>query len=84
MIQADLNSPDFAPAPADIYFMYDFGSRDAIEKTLHDLREIAKTRPITVVGRGRSSRDAIELRHPWLSQVTQPLHTKNYSVYRSA
>ncbi|MFL5814840.1 MAG: methyltransferase domain-containing protein [Bdellovibrionia bacterium] len=81
---ADLSSPDFKPEPADYYFIYDYGTRPAVEKTLEDLKEVARTRKITVIGRGRLSRDAIERHHPWLSQVEPPKHFKNYSIYYSA
>jgi hypothetical protein len=83
MIQADLASPGFAPIPADHYFLYDYGTREAIDKTLEDLRLIARARPITVVGRGRASRDAIERRQPWLSEIIAPQHFGHYSIYRS-
>lgn len=81
LLQADLSDPAFVPPAADFYFIYDYGTRKAIQKTLEDLREIAATRPICVVGRGRASRDAIEQHHPWLSQVRE--HLGNYSIYRS-
>jgi len=80
----DLSLPDFTPEPADIYFIYDFGSRSAIQKTLLDLQSISRQRPIRVVGRGRSSRDAIERSHPWLSQVISPTHYEHFSIYRSS
>lgn len=81
--QADLSSRTFRPVPADVYFLYDYGTREAIEKTLEDLRQVARTQPITVVGRGRASRDAIERRHPWLSQVVAPEHATHASIYRT-
>jgi hypothetical protein len=84
LIHADLSCQDFSPAPAQYYFIYDYGSSKAIEKTLHDLRRIAKEWAITVVGRGRSSRDAIERNHPWLSQIVSPVHGAHYSIYKSA
>lgn len=80
---ADLAARGFRPLSAELYFLYDYGTREAIEKTLEDLRHIALTRPITVVGRGRSSRDAIERRHPWLSQVVRPEHAPHASIYRT-
>jgi hypothetical protein len=80
----DLAEPDFMPAPADFYFLYDFGSKRTIEKVLQDLRSVARERPIAVIGRGRSVRDLIELGHPWLSSVHAPTHFKHYSLYRSA
>lgn len=72
------------PEPARFYFIYDYGTRSAIEKTLGDLREIAGGRAITVVGRGRAVRDAIERGHPWLGAVVEPKHHAHYSVYRSS
>lgn len=81
--RVDLSRSDFSPAIADYYFIYDFGSRAAIEKTLGDLSVIARTRAIVVIGRGRASRDAIERQHPWLSAVLKPEHRKHYSIYRS-
>lgn len=84
IVEADLASTEFRPHEADVYFLYDYGSRSAIEKTLADLREIAAKRSITVVGRGRASRDAIERGEPWLSQVVAPEHHPHFSIYRSA
>ncbi len=81
--KTDLSANAFSLVSADYYFMYDFGSRKAIEKTLEDLRRIAKTRNITVIGRGRNSRDLIERQHPWLSQVHLPQHYTQYSIYYS-
>ncbi len=83
MIEADLASPDFVPVEADAYFLYDYGTRSAIEKTLRDLRAVSMRRPIVVVGRGRASRDAIERGEPWLSQVIPPMHYDHFSIYFS-
>jgi hypothetical protein len=80
---ADLGDPLFKPVAAEIYFLYDFGSRLAVAKSLEDLKEIASSRPITVIGRGRGCRDRIEQKNPWLSQVVPPRHYPRYSVYRS-
>lgn len=81
LLQADLAAPGFAPISAKTYFIYDYGTRAAIDKTLEDLRRIAQSRTITVVGRGRASRDAIERGQPWLSQVREPVHFGHYSIY---
>jgi hypothetical protein len=80
---ADLNDENVTPEAGDIFFIYDYGTRDAIGKTLVDLQAIAKQKTITVIGRGRASRDAIERNHPWLSQVENPEHYPHYSLYRS-
>jgi hypothetical protein len=84
LYQIDLQTPAFKPAAAELYFLYDFGTREAIEKILQDLKRIAASRSITVVGRGRASRDAIERNHPWLSQVCPPEHHAHSSIYRSS
>ena len=84
LIQADLARPDFSPPPAAWYFVYDYGTRAAIEKTLRDLRERAKAGPVRLVGRGRAVRDAIERSHPWLGEVVAPRHHGNFSLYVSS
>jgi precorrin-6B methylase 2 len=86
--QADLAAPDFRPPRADAYFIYDYGTRPSVQKTLEDLREVRRQGaeplpPFRVVARGRLSRDLIERGHPWLSQVHAPRHLGNFSVYQS-
>src|SRR5690606_13371721 len=49
MEECDLSAPSFRPEPADCYFLYDYGTRADVEKTLLDLQSIARARPITVV-----------------------------------
>lgn len=39
----DLTDPNFVPATAQYYFIFDFGSAPAIDKTLEDLRSIAQS-----------------------------------------
>lgn len=80
LIQADLTKIE--PPEADFYFIYDYGTREAIAKSIEDLKKIAKKRKITVVGRGRAARDEIERRQPWLT-VVAPEHHGNFSFYRS-
>lgn len=82
LVCADLEK---CPLPeADLYFIYDFGKRAAIDHVLDSLRERARTRAVRVVGRGRGIRDAIEHDHPWLGEIVDPVHTAHYSIYRSA
>ncbi|MBS1962097.1 MAG: hypothetical protein JST04_07775 [Bdellovibrionales bacterium] len=69
---------------ADLYFVYDFGTREEIARALDSLREYARRAPIRVVGRGRAVRDQIEREHPWLGAVVSPRHFGHYSIYRSA
>ncbi len=72
-----------APEAGDIYFIYDYGSKPAIQKTLKDLQNIARHRSIAVVARGRASRFFIQEENPWLSQVQDPKHFETFSIYRS-
>ena len=81
--KADLSDAEFFLPPAPFYFLFDYGARRAIEKTLQDLQIIARSRAITVIGRGRASRNAIERNHPWLSGVRPPEHFSHYSIYKS-
>lgn len=69
--------------PADLYFIYDFGHRSAIDQILEKIKIQARAGPVTVVGRGRAVRDAIERSHPWLSSIRRPLHETHYSIYYS-
>lgn len=85
--RAELRMADVVTAPlppADIYFLYDFGSLRSIQALLEKLRERARLAPVTVLGRGRATRDEIERRHPWLSGVVEPRHFGNFTIYRSA
>ncbi|MGZ3688293.1 MAG: class I SAM-dependent methyltransferase [Bdellovibrionota bacterium] len=83
LFEADLSAPGFSPEAADFYFLYDYGSASAIRKTLSDLRGLAQARPITVVARGRRSRDLIEHEEPWLTEIVPPRHFTNYSIFQS-
>ena len=83
LLEADLSASDFKPIVADAYFLYDYGSRRAIDKTLQDLAEIRSEKKFRVVGRGRAVRDAIERKFPWLSVVHPPQHFAHYSIYQS-
>jgi len=81
---ADLSSMEFQPATADYYFIYDYGTSEAIKKTLVDLKKIAQEKPITVVARGRDSRDFIEEHHLWLTKRALPKSYIYFSIYQSA
>ncbi len=84
VIEGDLfQLPEF-PA-GDVYFLYDLSSRiESSIRILECLKHQAKTRPIAVVGRGLASRQLIERDHPWLSQVVNPAHYGNFSLYQTA
>lgn len=83
LIEQDLSAASFTPATAECYFLYDFGTREAIEKALVDLRDIAAKQPIAVVARGRGCRNLIDRGQPWLTEIVEPMHRAHYSIYRS-
>jgi precorrin-6B methylase 2 len=74
---ADLSSMEFQPIIADYYFIYDYGTQDAIKKT-------AQEKIITVIARGRDSRDVIEEHHPWLKKMAIPRRYIHFSIYQSS
>jgi hypothetical protein len=83
LIHQDVGELNFETLDASIFFLYDFGSREDVEKCIENLKTLATRVIITVIARGGRSRDIIEKQHPWLSQVIKPLHREHYSIYRS-
>lgn len=79
---ADLSATDFTPPPAEYYFIFDFGSRPAIEKILEDLKKISLQKSITVVARGRGIRNWIYQSHPWLYAVNEPQVFTHFSIFK--
>ncbi len=76
--QADITHDAWPLPKAEIYFIYDFGSKQSINKILEKLKSQKRFR---LVARGRGVRDAIEKKHPWIS-VHEPVHGPHYSIYR--
>lgn len=83
MIQADISRDDFVLDNADLFFLYDFGSKDDIFKVLEKLRVFAQTRSIQVVARGRGVRSWIFMDCPWLSEINSPVQFKNWTFFKS-
>lgn len=81
LIHADALTDELPPGQ--LYFMYDFGSPKSIRTILEKLKHLAQIGSITVIGRGRATRDEIERKHPWLSNVHEPVHRGNFTIYRS-
>jgi hypothetical protein len=79
----DISRTDWSLPDAELYFIYDFGDLESIIRVIDRLKTRARQQPITVVGRGRRTRDHIERHEPWLSQVNPPDHCGNFSIYRS-
>jgi hypothetical protein len=82
MEHADLTSLSFQMPTADLYFIYDYGTPAAIEKTLHDLRKVTRGRDVNVVARGRVCRYAIESRHAsWLTKLNPLAPESAFTIY---
>jgi SAM-dependent methyltransferase len=79
----DLFAPEFTPKTADYYFIFDFGSRSAIEKTLEDLKVIARIKPLVVIARGRGVHHWIYQGHPWLYAINEPKVFDHFTIFRS-
>jgi SAM-dependent methyltransferase len=79
----DLTDPQFVPVLADCYFIFDFGSAPAVDKTLEDLKRIAKKQSIQVVARGRYIRHRIFQSHPWLSEINEPQVFDHFTIFQS-
>lgn len=80
---ADLTSTKFQIPDADVFFIYDYGTPKAIEKTLYDLRKISLKREILIVARGRNCRYAIESKHPWLLKADPGAPERAITIYQS-
>lgn len=83
---ADLTSPAFVLPRADVYFIYDYGTPAAIEKTLYDLHRVLREsgQPATIVARGRVCRYAIESRHGfWLRRSDVSAPERAFTIYES-
>jgi hypothetical protein len=84
MLCADVSAVDVTRWPANLYFIYDFGSKEDIYQTLSQLQQLARSESITVIARGRGVRNWILQDFPWLSQIQKPTHFENWSAFYSA
>lgn len=80
---ADLSLPQFRLPDADAHFIYDTGSHSTIRNIIAQIQLQARSRAVTVIGRGRATRHLIENENPWLSQVIPPEHHDTFTLYRS-
>jgi hypothetical protein len=92
LLQQDLQDPAFLPPLGDCYLLYDYGSLEAIRKTLEDLKRLstlqASEKRFLLIARGGLTRSWIAKEHPWLTvkqevDTQKPLHFPNFSVYES-
>jgi hypothetical protein len=82
-IHGDVTASGFEFPEADHYFLYDFSGIEPLYRVLDRLKAVARKRPLSVIGRGRRTRDQIERNEPWLSGVIPPEHHGTFSLYRT-
>jgi hypothetical protein len=81
LIERDLFHPSFDLPEADIFFLYDFGQVDHIERTLKQIEQIASRRPVKVVVRGKFTRRIIKDRHYWLELKYEGKIEEEFCLY---
>jgi len=79
----DISHQDFQIENANVFFIYDFGTRDDIYILLNKLKEKARKQSIKVITRGRGCRQWIMLDFPWLASINDPIHFEHWSVFTS-
>lgn len=79
----DLQDEHFIMPEADVYFIYDYGKKEHIYKTLNQLSEVAKKRSIQLFARGLGVRHYIMNDFPWLWAINTPTHTEHWSLFKS-
>ncbi len=79
----DICSDHFLIPRADVYFLYDFGSEEQIQKFLEKFRSQKSSDSFRFVGRGGRVRHLIQKHHPWLWDVIPAKHFANFSIYSS-
>lgn len=84
VVCTDVTALSVEDLKADIFFIYDFGSRSDIEIVIENLRKVASIKKLRLIARGGRVRDVVEKGHPWLSEVVAPLHRSHYSIYKSS
>lgn len=81
LIQQDLFAADFRIPDADVYFLYDFGQVEHIQRMLLQIREVSRRRPVLIVVRGKFTRQIITEGHSWLHASLEG-RSEELSIYR--
>ena len=77
----DLFASSFDLPEADIYFIYDYGQVEHIDRTLRQIEMMARTRPVKVVVRGKFTKRIIADRHEWLDLQYEGKLEELFSIY---
>lgn len=81
LIEQDLFDSFFELPQADVYFIYDYGQVEHIDRTLFQLKKISCKRPVKVVVRGKFTKKIIQEGHPWLELKYEGKHEEFFSIY---
>lgn len=81
LIDQDLAHADFTVPEADIYFIYDYGQVEHIDRTLIQLAAVSEKRPIKVVVRGKFTKRIIQDRHTWLDLQYEGKLEELFTIY---
>lgn len=77
----DMFAADFQLPLADCYLIYDYGAIDHLRWTMGQLQNLADVHKFQVIARGETIRSLINYAHPWLADVGETKHEKNFSVF---
>lgn len=81
LLQADLGDNQFVLPLADVYFIYDFGQVEHIQKTLREIETLSMRRPIRVVVRGKWTKEIIEKEFLSFELIQEGKLEKPYQIY---
>jgi precorrin-6B methylase 2 len=81
LVTQDLAHRAFSLPEADIYFIYDYGQVEHIDRTLRQLEEMSHRRPVKVVVRGRFTKEIIAHAHHWLNLQYEGKLNESFSIY---
>ena len=82
VLHQDLMATSFELPQAHVYFIYDFGHNQDIQKILQQLKVHAQRHLLQVVARGRASRHFIFNENPWLT-LSAPKNFEHYTIFKS-
>ncbi len=83
LVEADLAGENFEIPEADVYFIYDYGQVEHIDRTLRQIRDVSVKRPVKVVVRGKFTRKIIADRHEWLDLTYEGKLEELFSLYHA-
>lgn len=81
--EVDLADENHQIPDADMFFIYDFGSKKDVYSVLEKLRLKAQQRSIQVIARGGGIRNWIMQDFPWLSQFNNYDRFDHWTLFRS-